>query len=165
MTTIPELIGIYIRGLKQLFYYRPSKEGEKGKLSILKILILVAYIFAYIFTFYQFSESNISEAAILEFRSNGQYIQINSNLDIDGNWTISLWIMIDTRGTSQPIIEISQALSYDVGIVISIVWWVISPILVLSAILLSLDIAAKDYPRLLKSNNRKNIRQVISQPD
>lgn len=98
MTTIPELIRIYIRGLKQLFYYRPSKEGEKGKLSILKILILVAYIFAYIFAFYQFSDSNVSEAAIQEFRREGQYIQINSNLGIEDNWTISLWIMIDTRG-------------------------------------------------------------------
>jgi hypothetical protein len=99
MTTIPELIRLYIRGLKQLFYYRPSIEGEKGKLSILKIIILTAYIFAYIFAFYQFSESNISEAAIQEYRNNGQYIQIDSNLGIEDNWTISLWIAIDTRGT------------------------------------------------------------------
>lgn len=99
MTTIPELIGIYIRGLKQLFYYRPSKKGEKGKLSLIKIIILIAYIFAYVFAFLQFADTNITEAAIQEFRSDGDYIQINSNFSIEDNWTISLWIKIDSRGT------------------------------------------------------------------
>lgn len=62
---------------------------------------------------------------------------------------------------SQVIKEISKALSYDVGIVISIVWWMTSPILVLSAILISLDIAAKDYPKLMKGYNIKNVSFFI----
>ena len=69
MTTIPDLIRLYIRGFKQLFYYRPGEKGEKGKLSILKIILFIFYISAFIFSFLQFAEGNVSDIAIQKFDS------------------------------------------------------------------------------------------------
>lgn len=54
MTTIPELIRIYIKGFKQLFYHK-GVEGERKKLSLLKIILFLLSLSAYLFAFLQFT--------------------------------------------------------------------------------------------------------------
>ena len=222
MTTIPELIRLYIRGFKQLFYYRPSQKGEKGKLSVLKIIIFTAFILAQIFAFLQFTETNIPNAIIEKYREE-EFIGFNEELlqlsiygelahlmnfvilmgvfyflltgdkpltskriknllqQIDDfiscsryNLIISL-IILSIIGVFflsslfqllmsplKTISVLSQSLSYDMGNGLSVVWWIISPILVFSALLVSLDIFANDYPKLMKGYNKKNMSFFIA---
>jgi hypothetical protein len=47
--------------------------------------------------------------------------------------------------------------SYNTGKGLFIAWVVLQPILVFSALLVLLDILAKDYPKLLKGYNKKNV--------
>ncbi|MHA2246355.1 MAG: hypothetical protein ACXADY_15550 [Candidatus Hodarchaeales archaeon] len=210
MTTIPDLIRLYVRGFKQLFYYRPSEKGEKGKLSILKIIIFIAFILAFIFTFLQFEESNIPSATIEEWREREKIQFLDTiPLSIYGELALLMNVIIITgiffflltkdkplylREIPQKIKEIPKQikgfiwnypvetlvtllllaylsingillvspneaflnLTYYSGKGLFIVWAFVSPILIFGAILISLDIFAKDYPKLMYGFNKKN---------
>ncbi|MHA1968973.1 MAG: hypothetical protein ACW964_14355 [Candidatus Hodarchaeales archaeon] len=213
--TIPDLIRLYIRGFKQLFYYKPSKKGEKGKISILKIIILIAFILAFIFTFLQFEERNIPSATIEEWREREKIQFLDTiPLSIYGELALLMNLIIITgiffflltkdkplnlREIPLKIKEIPKQIkdfilnnpaetlvtlllvgtltisnillvspnkaflnfSYYSGKGLFLVWAMISPILIFSALLISLDIFAKDYPKLLQGYNKKNVSFFI----
>lgn len=231
MTTIPDLIRLYIRGFKQLFYYRSGEKGEKGKLSVLKILIFIIYISAYIFVFLQFAETNISATAIQEYREyqennpDDEYMQmfplsiygelallmnllvivglvyflligdkplttkrlkgisrritdfISSSrthsivaltltlilffllligiliIDVQSGYEAGRGFFIDLSYKSVEIQKLSLENVYGLGKGSYIIWSLISPILVISALLISIDVFAKDYPKLMRGFN------------
>ena len=218
MTTIPELIGIYKKGFKQLFYHKGVK-GETGKLSVLKILIFVIYISAYLFAFLQFAEGNIPEGHRQEYEKyqqeylNDNYLAIFP-LTIYGEFALLINIMIllgvfyftfsgdkpltveqvkkpfhqiygmivENRGKSLIMVLVLLFISiqiilgsftifsgdeyektigeffiiiYGISYLSIFLWLLISPLLVFSALVVSLDIFAKDYPKFMNGFNKK----------
>ncbi|MHA2296321.1 MAG: hypothetical protein ACXADA_09880 [Candidatus Hodarchaeales archaeon] len=83
MATIPELIRLYIKGLKRLFFLE-GESGKRGRLSLIKILIFIAFILAYFFAFLQFVEGNIPETDKQGYINEGD-IEKRFPLSIYGN--------------------------------------------------------------------------------
>ncbi len=210
MTTIPDLIRLYIRGFKQLFYYKPGETGKKEKLSIFKIIIFIAFILAFIFTFLQFEEKNISSVTIEEWREKEKIAFLDTiPLSIYGVLALLMNVIIITgiffflltkdkplhlREIPQKIKELPKQIkdftwNYPVETLVTLlllaslsidnillaspneaflnlvyysgkglfmVWAIISPILIFSALLISFDIFTKDYPKLMHGYNKKN---------
>lgn len=211
MTTIPELLRLYKNGLLQLFYHR-GEDGERGRLSLLKITIFLVYILAYVFAFLQFIESNISEEVVQSYYNNAIVLEKPAEmfplsvygfiaLLLNSMLIIAIFYFIITRDKpltvkrvkttwkrirdfiSQKFPKKPQSVAFLVivliisifstlflGIIPSsytdielalywtakaayLVWLLISPVLVFSAFLVSIDVFAKDYPKLMKGFN------------
>ncbi|MHA2245291.1 MAG: hypothetical protein ACXADY_10030 [Candidatus Hodarchaeales archaeon] len=212
MTTIPELIRIYIKGFKQLFYHK-GVEGEREKLSLLKIILFLLYLSAYLFTVVQFTDQNISNDSKQIYEEYDDYNAIFP-LTIYGKFALSINIIIllgvlyftftgDKAVTikrlkerpyqiyemivrnraeslilviiflfisTQIILQYNTSFSFDEyektnGEFFIILYWIykvsvflwlfISPFLVISALVVSLDIFSKDYPKFMKGFNKK----------
>ncbi|MHA2168242.1 MAG: hypothetical protein ACXAAT_20530, partial [Candidatus Hodarchaeales archaeon] len=69
-----QLILLYISGLKRLFYHQDEDESKR-KLSILKILIFLLYLCAFVLSFLQFAEGNIP-GAVREEWSIKEYVEL-----------------------------------------------------------------------------------------
>lgn len=92
MTTIPELIRIYKKGFKQLFYHK-GVEGEREKLSLLKIILFFLYLSAYLFAVVQFTDQNISNDSKQIFEEYNDYDAIFP-LTIYGEFALLINIII-----------------------------------------------------------------------
>ncbi|MCK5343511.1 MAG: hypothetical protein KAR20_08905, partial [Candidatus Heimdallarchaeota archaeon] len=212
MATIPELIRIYIKGFKQLFYHKGG-EGERGKLSLLKIILFLLYLSAYLFALLQFTDQNISNASIQRYQELDDSMRIfpltiYGELALLINIIILLGVLYFTftgdksvtikrlkerpnqiyemivRNRRKLVVlvillfyisiqtilgnftffkgdEYEEAIGrfffiiYWISKVSIILWLLISPLLVVSALVVSLDILAKDYPRFMKGFNKK----------
>ncbi|MHA1444854.1 MAG: hypothetical protein ACTSR4_08930, partial [Candidatus Hodarchaeales archaeon] len=66
----PQLILLYILGFKRLFYHQAEDESQR-KISILKLLIFLLYLCAFILAFLQFAEGNIYASVREEWRDKG----------------------------------------------------------------------------------------------
>ena len=220
MTTIPELLKLYKNGLLQLFYHR-GEDGERGRLSLLKVAIILVYILIYIFAFLQFIESNISEETIQSYYNNAIILEkpaemfplsiygfiallLNSILIIgiiyfiitrDKPLTVkrvkTAWKRVSDILSQTPqnkprsvaflviVLIISAYSVLFLGILPSnytdielalywtakgayLVWLLISPFLVFSALLISFDVFAKDYPKLMKGFNPRLVIFFLS---
>ena len=63
-----QLFLLYIFGFKRLFYHHDEDESQR-KVSILKLLIFLLYLCAFILAFLQFAEGNISASVREEWRN------------------------------------------------------------------------------------------------
>ncbi|PWI49287.1 hypothetical protein CEE45_01770 [Candidatus Heimdallarchaeota archaeon B3_Heim] len=69
-----QIILIYIIGFKRLFYHRGEDESQR-KISVLKLLIFLLYLCAFVFAFLQFAEGNIP-ATVREEWSNKENVDL-----------------------------------------------------------------------------------------
>lgn len=130
-----------------------------GELALFLNLIIVMGFFYFLVT----QDKPINEAVqqMKDIYARSQYhkliivIGVTTGLIIFG-YQIIIWIF-----SPSTIISSITLSSYNMGKGMFIGWVVIQPILVFSALLLLLDILAKDYPKLIKGYNKNNISFFI----
>ena len=215
MTTIPELIKLYIHGFKQLFSH-----SKRGGVSFLKITIFLIYVSAYLFAFLQFIDTNISQADIQmyqEYQDDNATDKFMEMFPISSYGKLALIMNLfmlvffiyfiltrDKPITVKRIKDLPQQIQnyaklnkFNTAIIVAIllafslellnlsiaalqneyteqfgfvfyalywiqkgaviIWLVISPVLVFSAVVVSLDLFANDHPNLMRGFNKRLI--------